>query len=206
MNWETLLSIGDSITIGARSYAGYPEYTGAMLEKKIGNKWMVINHAVSGYTAMDIQRHVTHSFSNLKQFAPGIVTILAGTNDVKLNTDPEDFRIAYSQLVLKAMMLSVNKNVVLIRIPSFPRNVSYPYNYQMNARVEVLNNIIAEIAKDHWLRVMQLDIAEGDLCDGVHLSPQGSKHAGEQLADFIMADKGSQSIPVIKPSWLSVNV
>ncbi len=46
MNWETLMCFGDSITIGARSYCGYPEYAGNYLEKELGNKWNIINHAI----------------------------------------------------------------------------------------------------------------------------------------------------------------
>jgi lysophospholipase L1-like esterase len=190
MNWETLMCFGDSITIGARSYCGYPEYAGAELQKTLGNKWNVINHSVSGYTAIDLARYITGHFSNLRDFAPGIVTILIGTNDVKKNTGKEDFRIAYEQVVLKAMLLAPSKNVVLIRIPAFPRNIAYPYNYGMNALIHEFNNVISRIAGEWKLRVMDLAVHDNDLYDGVHLSAQGSANCGQQLAQFIKADKG----------------
>jgi len=190
MNWETLMCFGDSITIGARSYCGYPEYAGHELETALGNKWNVINHAVSGYTAMDLARSITPAFSNLKEFAPGIISILIGTNDVKKNTAPPDFRIAYEQVVLKARLLAPNGNVVLLRIPNFPQNVAYPYNYGMNTTVDKFNEIIGEIATAAGLRMMDLQLSEADLYDGVHLNAEGSRQAGRQLATFIKKDKG----------------
>ncbi len=190
MNWETLMCFGDSITIGARSYCGYPEYAAAGLQQELGNKWNVINHAISGYTAMDLARYMTAHFSNLKQFAPGLVTVLIGTNDVKKNTSQRDFRIAYEQVVLKAMLIAPEKNVVLIRIPRFPRNISYPYNYAMNATIDRFNSIIEEIARDWKLHLMELKVRDEDLYDGVHLNAEGSASCGAQLASFIKADKG----------------
>lgn len=41
MNWETLLCMGDSITIGSRSYLGYPEYAGHYLSTETNKKWNV---------------------------------------------------------------------------------------------------------------------------------------------------------------------
>jgi lysophospholipase L1-like esterase len=190
MNWETLMCFGDSITIGARSYCGYPEYAANKLKKELNNRWNVINHAISGYTTMDLARYITANFNNLHQFAPGLITILIGTNDVKKNTRPEDFRIAYEQVVLKALLIAPNKNVVLIRIPYFPKNVAYPYNFSMNGKVKIFNDIINEIAAENNLRLTEFNITEADLFDGVHLNSTGALNVGEQLAEFIKQDKG----------------
>jgi lysophospholipase L1-like esterase len=190
MNWETLMCFGDSITIGARSYCGYPEYCGSELEEKIGNRWNVINHAVSGYTSMDLARYMTTHFNNLKQFFPGITTILIGTNDVKCGTSLKDFEIAYRQVILKALLMSPNKNVVLINIPSFPRNIAYPYNYKMNELVQKYNSIIGSLSTEFKLRNTSFEISEADLFDGVHLNAAGSLNVGRQLAAFIAQDKG----------------
>lgn len=190
MNWETLMCFGDSITIGARSYCGYPEYAGRTLEKELGNNWNVINHAVCGYTAIDLARFITDNFLNLKQFAPGIITVLIGTNDVKKNTSPADFELSYRQVLLKALLLAPNGNVVLLRIPSFPRNVSYPYNFRMNEKVECFNGIISVLAAEFAIRTLEFRLSETDFYDGVHLNAEGSMNAGRQLASFIERDKG----------------
>jgi len=186
------MCFGDSITIGARSYCGYPEYTGNFLEQDLGNKWNVINHAVSRYTAMDLARYITANFSNLKQFEPGVISVLIGTNDVKLNTAPSDYKIALEQVILKSMMMAQLKNVVLIKIPSLPKKVSYPYLYSMNERIITLNQIIQDVSAAHGLRTLELQLSDADLFDGVHLNAAGSKNAGQQLARFILADKGAE--------------
>jgi lysophospholipase L1-like esterase len=191
MNWETILCLGDSITIGARSYCGYPEYTGYLLEKKFGNKWNVINHAVSGYTTIDLERSVTAHFSNLRQFEAGVATIMIGTNDVKKNTSDEDFGVAYRQLIIKTLLLTPAKNVVLVRIPSLPQGVAYPYTYEMNRKIDRLNTIIGELAEEHRLRSIAFTFSNKDLFDGVHLSAEGVKNAAKQLSSFISLDKGS---------------
>lgn len=190
MNWETLMCFGDSITIGARSYCGYPEYAGSILEKEIGNYWNVINHAVSGYTAIDLHRYISTHFSNLISFTPSIVTVLVGTNDIKNGTSAENFKIAYNQILIKAKLLAMKSNVVLISVPHFPQKVMYPYNFEMNKTVINFNEIIDSISVRHNLRVLKFNISEGDLFDGVHFNEQGSRKAGMQLAEFIFNDKG----------------
>lgn len=190
MNWETLMCFGDSITIGARSYAGYPDYAGNSLEKSLGNNWDVVNHAVSGFTAMDLARSMTTNFANLKQFAPGIITVLIGTNDVKTKTSSEDFEMSYKQVLVKALLLAPYQNVVLIKIPLFPKSIAYPYNYAMNDKIKCFNEIISELANHYNLRNIEFELSKADFFDGVHLNAKGSMNAGKQLAAFIETEKG----------------
>jgi len=190
MNWETLMCFGDSITIGARSYCGYPEYTANFLENEIGNNWNVINHSVSGYTAIDLHRYISSHFSNLSSFTPSIVTVLIGTNDIKNDTSAENFEIAYNQILIKSKLIAMKSNVVLIKIPHLPKKVMYPYNYSMNEKIILFNELIESISKKHNVRTMDFNITETDLFDGVHLNEEGSKNTGRQLADFILKDKG----------------
>ncbi|MBL8007109.1 MAG: SGNH/GDSL hydrolase family protein [Ignavibacteria bacterium] len=192
MNWETLMCFGDSITIGARSYLGYPEYAGSFLEKEIENKWNVINYAVSGYTAIELCRYITSGFENLVSQSPGIITVLIGTNDIKNSTSPENFEIAYNQILVKSKLIAMKANVVLIKIPHFPEKVMYPYFFGMNQKVNEFNGIIEKLAAGNKLRVMSFDITENDLFDGVHFNEEGSMNAGRQLAGFILSDKGTK--------------
>jgi lysophospholipase L1-like esterase len=190
MNWETLMCLGDSITIGARSYCSYPEYAAAELEKEIGNHWIIINHATSGFTAIDLSRSITANFNNLKKFQPSIITVLIGTNDVKSNVPSEDFEIALNQIVLKAKLIVQNKNVVLMTLPFFPEGIMYPYKYGMNSKIEEFNTIIKSMAKKHGIRTTSFEISTNDLFDGVHLNSDGAKKVGRQLCDYILKDKG----------------
>jgi lysophospholipase L1-like esterase len=193
MNWETLMSLGDSITIGSRSYGGYPEYAGNILSNKIGNNWNVVNHAVCGYTAMDLARSLSPNVHTLKQHFPGIISILIGTNDLKTNTSAEDFTIAYEQVIIKALLIAPYGNVVLIKLPYFPANVAYPYNFSMNTVAERFNKIIETLAREYNLKTLEFKLEPEDFFDGVHLNSKGSKSAGEQLAYFIANEKGMES-------------
>jgi hypothetical protein len=66
----------------------------------------------------------------------------------------------------------------------------YPYNFGLNKNVNEYNNLIDSMSAKHNLRVFKFNISEDDLFDGVHLNEQGSRNTGNQLADFILADKG----------------
>jgi lysophospholipase L1-like esterase len=190
MNWETLMCFGDSITKGARSYCSYPEYTGFFLEKEIGNRWNVINHSECGFTAMDLAKSISNNFGNFKDHNPSLISIMAGTNDLKSNTTLKNFEIAYNQIIIKSKLLIKNDNIVLIRIPHFPPKIMYPYNYNMNERIIDLNGLINIIADKHGLRVIEFSLKPDDLYDGVHLNEQGAIHSAGQLTSFILKDKG----------------
>ncbi len=184
------MCFGDSITIGARSYCGYPEHAGNYLEKELGNKWNIINHAISGYTAMDLHRYITNNFANLSAFTPSIVSVMIGTNDIKNNTSCEDFEIAYNQVLIKAKLIAMKRNVLMIKIPHLPQKVMYPYNFKMNEKITVFNEMLSAIAEDHKVRIAEFRISEEELFDGVHLNDLGSKNFGKQLAEYILLDKG----------------
>lgn len=190
MNWETLLSFGDSITYGARSYLGYPEITGSILEKKLDKSWHVINHATNGFTTLDLVRSLNTELSNYKSNYPSIITVMIGTNDIKSHVLPEDFKIAYNQLIIKLKLLAINSNILLIKIPRITQKVFYPYNFSMNEEILHFNSIISELGIKHDLRVIEMQFADDDFFDGVHLNPKGCRTAATQLAALILKDKG----------------
>ena len=142
MNWETYIAFGDSITIGARTYLGYPEFIGRILEQKTHKSWNVINHAVSGYTAIDLARSIDANIQNLKNSAPGVCTLLIGTNDVKANTHPHDFEIAINLLLGKIRLIAPAANIKTFDIPLFPKGVMYPYTIEMNLNIPFFFNAI----------------------------------------------------------------
>lgn len=193
MNWETLLCLGDSITFGARSYFGYPEIAGNILEEKLSKSWNIINHSTNGFTTIDLIRSLNPVSPLYKREAPSIITIMIGTNDIKNKTSIEDFTVAYNQIIIKAKLMAVNSNIVLFKIPRFTKKVFYPYNYSMNADVSRFNIVIEELAKENQLRTIDLDLEDDDFFDGVHFSAKGSLSAGKQLAEFILKDKGIES-------------
>lgn len=190
MNWETLLCLGDSITFGARSYCAYPDYAGAKLEHILGNHWQVVTYAVNGHTAMDLQRLMTANFANIKQFDAGVVSVLIGTNDVKKNTSISDYEIAYRQILLKIKLLAPGKRIFMIKIPHFPPGLAYPYTFEMNDTIKAYNQLLEKLATEYKAKLVEFDFTEADFFDGIHLTAQGSYNAGQQLAQFILKDKG----------------
>jgi lysophospholipase L1-like esterase len=186
MNWETLLCVGDSITIGSRSYLGYPEYCGNYLSDDTNKKWNVINHAVAGFTTIDLTRSIDKNYYNLKSAKPDIATILIGTNDLKSNTSNEIFKISYELLVTKVRLLLGNNNVILIEIPLLMNGVMLPYNIGMNKQISDYNKIIKSIAKENGLLLTQLICEESFFYDGVHLNELGSSEIGLQISDYIL--------------------
>jgi lysophospholipase L1-like esterase len=194
MNWETLLCLGDSITFGARSYLGYPEMCGHILEERLDKQWNVVNHATNGFTTIDLVRSLNTHQVTYKQIFPSLITILIGTNDIKNSTSATDFTIAYRQLLVKAGLFAVNNNVVLIKIPHFTNKVFYPYHFDMNRTVSVFNDIIEDLAQEAGLRTFTLQLDDDDFFDGVHFNAKGSQNAAMQLAGFILKDKGIEDI------------
>ncbi len=193
MNWETLLSFGDSITLGARSYLGYPEICGDILGKHLGKNWHVINHSTNGFTTMDLVRSIDPVLSNYKNCFPGIITVLIGTNDIKNRVKADDFIIAYRQLITKLRLIAVNDNIILIRIPRFTQKVFYPYNFSMNDQIITFNAAIEDLGTENGLRCFDFIFSEDDYFDGVHLSPKGCHTAANQLSGLVLKDKGIEN-------------
>jgi lysophospholipase L1-like esterase len=190
MNWETYIALGDSITIGSRTYLGYPERTGNILETKLKKFWNVVNHAISGITTIELARHIDMHFNTLHGHKASFTTILIGTNDAKKSIAVEDYQIALNQVILKAKLITDNQNVALITIPEFPNGVMFPYNIGMNSLLASYNETIRRLGDTHSIQVLALDISHDEFFDGVHLNDQGILHVAQQIAQHICAERG----------------
>lgn len=190
MNWETYIAFGDSITIGSRTYLGYPEFAGSILEDSLSKEWNVINCAVSGFTAIELARFIDSNYSNLEKHSSSITTILIGTNDLKCGTSQRNFEIALTQIIIKSKLLTQNSNVVLMMIPELQEGVMYPYNFEMNSKVALLNQSIQKLAKRHNIKTLSLKVEKDDFFDGVHLNDTGNENIGKQIAGFILSERG----------------
>jgi lysophospholipase L1-like esterase len=190
MNWETYLAFGDSITIGARTYLGYPELVGDALSLHLSKQWNVINHSVSGFKAIDLARHIDKHFFSLKETRSSITSILIGTNDIKEQTSLEDFTIALNQIILKSKLLTINGNVIIFAIPEFHKGISYPYSIGMNENIARFNAEIKKLAAQHNIRMLELNHNDEDFLDGVHLNGTGIETFSSQITRYILKDKG----------------
>lgn len=190
MNWETYIAMGDSITFGARTYLGYPELVGDVLSTRLAKQWNVINCAVSGFKAIDLARHIDMHFMSLREMSASITSILIGTNDIKAQTTVNDYRIALEQIILKAKLITLNGNVIILAIPQFHKGIAYPYSIQMNEAVAAYNAAITTLADRHHIRMLTLQHKQDDFTDGVHLNSNGIDAFSSQISDYILQDKG----------------
>jgi len=195
MNWETYIAFGDSITIGARTYLGYPELVGSELNSYLPTRWNIVNHAVCGYKAIDLARDIDKHFMSLKEKRSSISTILIGTNDIKENTPVSDFQVALDQVILKTKLLTLNSNVIVFAIPEFHPGISYPYSIGMNDRVIAFNQMIGELCASHNVRMLSLTHSVADFADGVHLNATGVRTISNQITRYILRDKGIDVAP-----------
>lgn len=187
MNWETILCLGDSITFGARSYLGFPEYCAAALEVATNKDWNVINLAVSGFTVIELHRHLDTMGATFQNCKPEVINIMIGTNDLKEPTTLADFSIAYKALLVKVKVEYPNALIIVNEIPHLLPGVRLPYKLTMNKIVQTFNVIIREIAIAMGIKTIKFDFKEDDMFDGVHLNHRGAKRIGEILAQKIIA-------------------
>lgn len=187
MNWETMLCLGDSITIGARSYLGFPEYCAAALESATNKNWNVINLSKSGFTTIDLHRYLDVVGATFYTCRPEVINIMIGTNDVKAPTSLSDFEIAYKALVVKVRAAHPKSLLLINEIPSLLPGVMLPYKRSMNTTIAEFNAIINKIATSMGIDVLAFDFEMDHMFDGVHLNNMGSKKTGELLAQKIIS-------------------
>ncbi len=190
MNWETILFIGDSITNGARSYLSFAEYAGDMLEKSTGKSWNIMNFSSNGITVNDLNKLVTQDFGSLSSANASLVVVLIGTNDAKAHTDEGDFKIAFNQLLIKAKLLSQNKNVLVVKLPKFQKGIMLPYQLSMNDQIEKYNGIISELVEKHSTFFADINSGPEHFFDGVHLNKEGALHFANGITELILSKRG----------------
>lgn len=104
-----LACIGDSITFGYGLKSPFTDSYPAVLQGLMGEEWLVRNFGISARTMSqsgDRPYMREQIYQMAKDFAPDVVTIMLGTNDVKPeNWSPEDFESSYELMVseLKAL-------------------------------------------------------------------------------------------------------
>jgi lysophospholipase L1-like esterase len=187
LNWETLMCFGDSITIGARTYLGYPERCASTLRHRTDRYWNVVNHATSGFRVIDLARSIDMHSAELSSHGAGICTLMIGTNDAKTPTAGPDLSLAYSQLLLKLRLLMKSPNILLLEIPLLQSGVMLPYRLDMNKTIGEYNERIRALGEEHHLTVQRMTVRPDDLFDGVHLSDLGVERWGDQLAEMILS-------------------
>jgi lysophospholipase L1-like esterase len=161
-----------------------------MLRKATGMQWSAWNFAWNGYRAIDLLRAIDERGADLGRFNASLCTVMIGTNDAKTDTTPEHYALVMEQVLLKARLLTQNRNVLLLGVPTLAPGMSLPYNAGMNTRIEAYNQILSELAAAQRCEFLALRVEAGDFIDGVHLSDAGVTSFGQQLCERVLRDRG----------------
>lgn len=114
------LALGDSYTIGTgasdRAH-NYPSILAARITKATGDKVILTNPAVNGFTTLDL---IAKELGYAGRLKPHLVSILIGVNDLVQGRTPEQYRGSLVQIydTLAALGLPAGR-VVAISIPNW---------------------------------------------------------------------------------------
>jgi lysophospholipase L1-like esterase len=186
MIWNKVVCVGDSITFGARTYVGYPEYLSVELEKLTGIFFDVINEGISGERLIDVIRRLPKIFCRYQKV--GCYCVIVGTNDVKERTDVKVFEMLYRQMIMKFMIQ--NTFLVVGEIPRIVRGKGWlPYGFWAMEHRKKLNDVIRKVVneiKSDKVRLVSFDDLSDDcFVDSVHLSDKGCREMAKIVAKAI---------------------
>lgn len=185
MIFEQVICLGDSLTFGARSKAGWPEYMAQYLREKTGRVYVAINEGVSGETVLQLLRRSDHKLFHFKDVM--MATLLIGTNDTKpmIDTPPDLFEELYRQVVDR---LLIRKMVVFCgTIPDQMGEVCLPYDKSSIERLKVFNERIEKVCTERKVHLVKLNGFDADdYSDSLHFSDKGSIRVAHVFGDAIL--------------------
>jgi lysophospholipase L1-like esterase len=182
--------VGDSITAGVETYAGYPIY----MQQKLGNNYSVKNFGVVAATVMlnTIKPYLDQpAFQNAKLYQPDIVVIMLGTNDAHILNYPniERFKADYEILISETRSIQSRPRIFLVKPPPIFQN---DLNLSNTNLIEGIIPRIEEIANEQGLQTIDVCSALINhpeyFIDGVHPNKQGSEVIAETIYPAIISD------------------
>ena len=151
---KMIACIGDSITYGYGVSNPAEEAWPALLDKKLGDGWQIVNFGVSGTTLLDEGAFPYRSTGNVeraKELDPSIAFIMLGSND---SVDPrwniESYRAQLSALVDELESASTHDVQIVLMAPPCTF-----YHLNSAARDESINQVLGED-----IRLAVIDVAE----------------------------------------------
>jgi lysophospholipase L1-like esterase len=86
------LALGDSYTIGTGASSpanSWPAIIAARLAQHVGERVLLTNPAINGFTTLDL---IDDELPQVQRLKPDLVTILIGVNDLVRDRSPQDYR------------------------------------------------------------------------------------------------------------------
>lgn len=184
--------VGDSITYGHGTEPREEKHYPLLLQKLLGETWIVENFGVSGSIAQsvgDLPYVTTPEFYESLAFDADVLVLMLGTNDSKSRnwTSPDAFRADYEALISEYLEGNPDMQIVLCTCCTVFDN-SYDIR---ESRVSIINNIVRTIAEEHGyplvdVQTLTLEHPEW-FPDGVHPSNDGAAAIAQAVAEVLSA-------------------
>lgn len=189
MIYDKVLCIGDSMTFGARSYFGYPEYLAKYLREKTRKYWICVNAGVNRERAVDVLRRCDRVLREFEDIMA--VTIFVGTNDCKINsfTSPDLYEEALRQMIAK--IHASGKISFVMKIPDIVYSGCFPYCLGSREQVKKLNKRVEKVAKEEGCYLIDITGLDEDCycIDKLHFSEVGCIKVAEIVGNAILHRK-----------------
>jgi len=186
--WNWVGCLGDSITFGARSSLGYPEYLSRTLREETGMLWPCVNLGVNSETTLQIMRRADRQ---LREFPDvEIWCLCAGMNDCRELTPLRIWEETYRQLLER--FVTLRKKVFVATMPPIvPGRGHLPYRKESREHWVWMNGTIMNLADTRRTPVVRLDgMVEHEItmADSVHPTDAGSQWIADQFAKKILEE------------------
>lgn len=182
--------VGNSITQGPGR--DNPDSYPLQMQKRLGDKYQVINFGVSGRTLLKKGDHPyweEPQFEAVKKFAPDVLVIKLGTNDSKPQNwkYKDEFLDDYVELIetYKASMPASGKVYVCLPVPVFKTNFDITEEIIVNEMVPLIRQAAEQTSSTIIDLHTPMEKYGKLFADGVHPNTKGNKIMAKLIAKAI---------------------
>jgi lysophospholipase L1-like esterase len=186
MNYQNILCVGDSQTLGARSYGCYPLHLARMLTERSAYAWRAVPLATNGHTARDVWFRLGEELDRIQDTRQAC--LLIGTNDAG-EGKPADLFEEYYRQILRAFFVKKYKVVWCGEVPPIHTDGHVYFDRRASDRRDRLNECIARVAAEFAdVRVVRFEGLTLECYeDSVHFNEAGNRLVAEAFAHAILA-------------------
>ena len=186
MNYQNILCIGDSQTLGARSYGCYPLYLAKILSERTPYQWRTIARCHHSYKARDLWFMLNEEIDGILDTYQAC--ILIGTNDVGNDTPLEIFEEYYRQII-RALLIKGYKAILCGEIPPIHADGHVFFKKETVAKrdqyVSVIRKLVDEFREIKWVPMKAL--VRDCYTDPVHFNELGNQRVAESFCEVILS-------------------
>jgi acyl-CoA thioesterase-1 len=193
------VALGDSTVEGIGATRPERSYVGIIsrhLESK-GRELTFHNVGKAGARVIDVNEL---QIDTVVKASPNLITISVGANDIRLHTNPKQFRAQLRHLFAR-LTDETSATIIMNNIPDISLSRVVPEKFKTMCRkyVQLLNMIISQEAKRFKVTVVDL-FSKSKLF--MELYPESFSHDGFHPSDFGYAIWANTMLPYIEKSLL----